>query len=424
MNIIYKNTNFLSFLDIYSISPNMKINGKNSYNYMLSLTLSIFCIISSLIISIYFVIFFWQKRSVSIVYNVDSLEYPVNNITEFPITLYIYDSFGNPIPEQDKYFYFTARHWNYKVIRDEKNNPKIVTNVTDIKMKRCDIDTDFGNYKQYFLNTPDLNYKYCVPPNSLNMTLYGFLGDVGRGNGFITFFVNKCINGIDGKKDCYELEKIDSTLTVVQMEFAHLNYDIDHSKIDDPRVLTRKIDMYQLSSTIFKRITKHISSVNYATDYGNILEDIYNVKFFLDDRDEIEYDFRKEGIKKSSFSSIFLVSSSKTQKYKRSFTKLQGLLANIGGFINGIFILGKIISALLSKNLLTFVLFDLVFNKSDKIERLNLKEKLIELVKNQNQPYLKLCKINENSKGFQMINDNTINVFNFNSTNLNLENKK
>ena len=242
MNIIYKNSNFLSFLDIYSISPNVKINGKNDYSYILSMMLSFLCILSSLIISIYFVIYFWQKRSVSIVYNVDSLEYPVSNLTEYPITLHLMDNFGNSIPEQDKHFYFTARYWKYKVVLDENNNPKIVSNITDIKLNKCDINRDFGKHKKLFEDTPDLSLKYCLPPNSFNLTLHGHYGDAIQEFSFLSFFVNKCINGLDEKVDCYDMEKIDSTLSIVQMEFTHLNYDINHGNSNDPRVLTRKPD--------------------------------------------------------------------------------------------------------------------------------------------------------------------------------------
>ena len=70
-----------------------------------------------------------------------------------------------------------------------------------------------------------------------------------------------------------------------------------------------------------------------------------------------------------------------------------------------------------------FVLFELVCNSSDKPERKNIKQKLEEMLKNQNQTN-KTIKINDSSKGIQMINDNTLNVFNFNSLNLNLETKK
>jgi hypothetical protein len=423
MNYLFEKNSVVTFLDMFSITGNVKIQGMNTYSYRLSMTLSLICLISIITISFYFVIFFFQRSSSLIMFNMDSMEYPLNNLTEFPFTFQLYDSYGRLIPDQDKYFYLSCKFWKYKVTKDENNQPKIINDLTDIQLQRCDINKHFGNFQKFYSDVPDLNTKYCLPPNSHNLTLYGFYGDVVNGFSFLSLFVHRCINGVDGRSDCYDINKIDEALVTVHLEVSFMNSDIDHSNPKDPRVMVRKTTTHQMSSSIYRKISKYFAPVQYSSDYGYIFEDKFNLYFPTHESDEIEYDFRKEGVVKGSFSTLTFVNSSKTHKYKRSFAKLQALFANIGGIINGINVIARIINYILSRNLINFVLFESAF-KSSNVECKNIKEKikgiLVKSIENRN----KNVQFNESLKNFNKSHETSINVCNINKSIRNPEAKK
>ena len=149
----------------------------------------------------------------------------------------------------------------------------------------------------------------------------------------------------------------------------------------------------------------------------------FNLYFPTHESDEIDYDFRKEGVVKGSFSTLTFVNSSKTHKYKRSFAKLQALLANIGGIINGINVIARIINYILSRNLINFVLFESAF-KSSNVECKNIKEKIKGILVKQIENRNKNISFNESLKDFNKIHATSINVCNINKSIRNPEAKK
>jgi len=361
LNFLYQKTPNLSFLDIYSLSGNLKIQGKDKYSYVLSVILSILSIITIFVISAYFVVTVFQRRSLSVIFNLDSMETPVVNLTEYPMTFHLYDSYGTSLKDQDKIYYIIGKFRKYAVELDENNEPKVTNKILDIKLEKCDLEKHFGNYKKSFSKIADLHLKYCLPANSHNITLYGKFGNLSEGFSFLHFFIQKCIKGQDGKEDCFEESEINNFLSTVHLEFMRLDYDINHNIPQDPKVLTLKADTYQLTSYIFRKINKYISDVRYSTDYGLIFESIDTIKFFQDERHEIEHDFRKQGIISGSFSSLLIMNYPKIHNYNRLYFKLQTLLANIGGIIQGVTVIVKTISFLFARKLTNFVIFQSLF---------------------------------------------------------------
>ena len=80
---------------------------------------------------------------------------------------------------------------------------------------------------------------------------------------------------------------------------------------------------------------KPITNVIYSSDYGYIFESNDVLKFFQGEDFVMEYDFRKKEVSPGIIASFFLSNSNKSHIYTRVYIKLQSLLANIGGVING-----------------------------------------------------------------------------------------
>jgi len=380
LNFLYEKTPNMAFFDLYSCTGNLKIQGKNSYSYLLSAILSILSIIIILILSIYFIIIAFERKSLSVILHFDSMNYPVVNLTDYPMTFHIYDSYGKSLNDQNEVYYFMGKYLEYKVVFDEDNKPRVINTITDLKFERCNISKHFGKYQEYFSNLPDLNLKYCLPPNTYNLTVYGNYGDISNGFSTIAINVHRCVNGNDGKEGCKSPDEVDNILNFIHLEYVRLDYDINHNIPENPTTLTRKADTFQISSTIFRTINKYMSSVEYSTDYGYVFENKNTLKFFQDDRHEVEPDFRKEGITRGSFASFLLLNSSKTLKYSRNFIKLQNLLANIGGIIQGVTVSVKVFNFIISHKLLNFVLFQGLFEILDVPKRQSTKKKFQEII--------------------------------------------
>jgi hypothetical protein len=208
LSFLYVKTPNFNFLDMYSRSANLKIQGKDSYNYLLSTILSILSLITILILSIYFVVTVFQRKSISVIFHLDSMDYPVVNLTGYPMTFHRYDSYGKSLKDQDKIYYVMARYLEYKVELDENNEARVINRITDIKLERCDLEKHFGKYKEYFSHSADLSLKYCLPPISQNLTIYGKFGDLLNGFSSLAINLQRCINGHDDKQDCYEGDEI------------------------------------------------------------------------------------------------------------------------------------------------------------------------------------------------------------------------
>jgi hypothetical protein len=173
LNFLYNKIPRFSYIDIYSITPNLKIKRKEHFSYILSLSLNIISIISILILSIYFTVVLFERRSLCVILQFDSLDFPVVNITEFPMTIHLYSILGKSIKDQDRIYYVKAKFLTCQILLDENNLPYVNNTITDINLEKCDLDKHFGQYKKYFLNSPDMNLKYCLPANSFNTTING-----------------------------------------------------------------------------------------------------------------------------------------------------------------------------------------------------------------------------------------------------------
>jgi hypothetical protein len=349
-----------------------------------------------------------------VVYNVDSMIYPVVNLTEYPMTFHIADSSGRKLPEQDRIFHIYAKFFKFGIVMNDNHSPEVKREEINIYLERCDLNKHFGKYEKYFTGIPELSFKYCLPAESHNITLFGRYGDVNKEFGIPQIFVSRCINGTAGKENCFDNEVIDRILVSVFFEFSYIDYDIDHYNPNDPRILTKKADVVHMSSSVYSRIMKPITNVIYSSDYGYIFESNDVLKFFQGENLVMEYDFRKKEVSPGIIASFFLSNSNKSHIYTRVYIKLQSLLANIGGVINGFTIIIKIINYIFSRKLLNFILFESLFNNVNVSEKKRIRKKLDGILNKNNGILLNTKNQNNRQNEFESkdnINCNINNVF-------------
>lgn len=93
-----KTSSFVEFSDIYGQTFNLHIFGNDKYKTLIGSILS--CISLTLILSasMYFIIYLFQRKSLTVILNEDYNSTPINNLTQIPLTFALGDFTGNPIP--------------------------------------------------------------------------------------------------------------------------------------------------------------------------------------------------------------------------------------------------------------------------------------------------------------------------------------
>jgi hypothetical protein len=350
----------LSFLDFFAISPKLYVFGQNSIGTKFGVIMSLLVCLAIFALSGYFAFTTFNRSSITLVYNQDSTIYPVVNLTDYPLTLSLLDNYGQLIPEQETVFNFYLTVYNFLQYLDEQGNPQAKTFLEEIKLEKCDINKHFGNYKSYFADAAEMSTKYCLPIGKYNITLYGVYGNLKNGYNFLDIFVNRCVNNslTNPNNNCQDITYIQNTLANSYLQIGYMDYDIDNKNEILPNLLIQRFDIIPLSSTVYKRIFNYKKPVQYKTDHGYVFEDIQTDYFFQDDRKESQVDLRAEGPFAGSFAEISILNSAKTDIYNRSYTKLQALLANVGGIIKGVMFMASIFIHMYSQKNLAITLFN------------------------------------------------------------------
>ena len=264
---------------------------------------------------------------------------------------------GSSLVNQERIFNFAAEFWEYYQETNATTNKTIlISKKTSLPVEKCDTNKSFGEYKDLYQDLSTLSSSYCITPGKHNVTLYGVFGQIKTGFSFINIYMNKCINGTDtsissGRTDCYSQTDINKALSVVNFAYTFVDYDIDHENVSNPVTAVSRTELLALSSTIFTRILQYRKNVIYNSDYGFVFEDKETLKLSQHDTLSYSVDLRSQGVYPGSFSSMGIFLSSKTDKYNRSYAKLQNLLANIGGIVKLVMNLAQIIVFLITRKI-------------------------------------------------------------------------
>ena len=205
----------------------------------------------------------------------------------------------------------------------------------------------------------------------LNQTIIfkNIIGDVP--NHFIDVFVEKCINSTTSDIVCKPIEEINDqlqdsyfTLTMMDVYFDGLSYE-------EPGVVFVRQMTFAASSEFYKRHYIDLNKVDYLTDKGIMLNEIKNQSYTQIKSLTFDGDLKDEGPTPGSFAEVTFRFSNVKMIYNRSYIKIPGLLANLGGFISAIRMIAYAINYFIAKKLYFLELFDQNFNE-DAIK--NLKE--------------------------------------------------
>lgn len=410
-------------LDLHSKQYTLRIFGKEKNHTSIGRFIGLASITAMIVISSFFLKVLFQGTQINLVTNYDQSLRPFNNITSLQISLGSAAT-GNPmnmtgLVNIDLLFYELYL-----------NGISGKTTITPYQLHSCN-EKDIG--PAYAKGVTEMFL--CTPPE-IDMHLEGKYGDVYTG-GWTQ--VNIQLNRCDPTKQwCHNKTFIDQQLSGVILAVTFPSNTINHLNRTAPNTNTFHSYTAMFAMGLAKTFTVNLQQVLYDTDQGFVFEDHVVTDFYVYDKDFMNIVLNSP-FGPSNLGSISIKNSPSVMKVQRSYTKAQSVLAQIGGMINAILIIGQIIQNFILRkydyvDLANFLFSFNVTNKNEdnsKIEMIqntpksNLKSELGEIVVNNYIPKVSPSNIQKSYSRKLKLNLWELVCFNLclrkNQNNLNLE---
>lgn len=348
----------ITFADILSNKPELRSSEQYlRFKTVYGGTLTILIVMLIIAASISFGLDLLQRKNSTITYNLlPADETNRAEVGDFPYMVALLDNGLKLLPEEDRWYSFLSETWDFYPQNSTDGTIQMALTRKKILTERCNIDKHFGKYRELFKDVPYLNHHYCLVPGQ-NVTTYGLYGST-KPNNFIDHWISTCVNNTAlNKTDCYSREQSKARLVNTYISYVFLDTAIDHNDVENPTKVVLRSEILPVSSSIYKRIFFYLRTISYKTDYGFIFQDIKEELIFQVSDSKENVDLRPEGTVPGSFALISVLMDKYNNFYFRKYYKGQNFLADMGGIIKGLMIIGTCLNFLISEE---FYFIDLI----------------------------------------------------------------
>ena len=344
--------NLLFCFDLIGISPHLLIFNEKIYKSKLSCFLSIIIILFSIVFIILALTEYLKYDNPMIVYSKDNNDQTERNIflKDFILMFQLVDIIDYvTFKFVDKSSYYYEAY--YMIVYNNGTLINISLPIENCKLGR-NLDNkykDLVNNNNYGIN---IEYLYCIDHNYGNLSLFY---DPKIGFSYILIYLSL-------KNDGKHIPENIKSLMITE------NNIIDHYNKINP---IRKSYIYKFSDSYrysyISKINYNFQFIKYESDEGLMLKKIKELKgVSFSDMTLYSYNsdnhtdvFRRIG------SIEFLFNKSNFDSYRRSYKKIQSLLAEIMSVIGLFFEIGRQISYFLCNKTMSFGIIETLFNKSE-----------------------------------------------------------
>ena len=333
---------FIKNLDIFDKSFDLYYKGKNKKTTYIG---SIFTIIYGLIYFLFFlfkIVRMINKRDITFYDTFANLE----EIPEIDLSNEnFYGGFALQNPETydnfiDETIYYPKAY--YKIGKLEGEN--WIWSIKEIELEICQLEKFGSSYQDKFKNKK-LNNSYCF--KKVEDKLFGHFSYDYYSFFFVQFF--PCMNSTNNN-NCKTKEKMDYYLKSTYISFAMQDIELTPLNYSYP-VRGRDADIYStVGKKLFQEIHVFFQIVNIETDLDPLgLSDFQNVRrekyikydSFVQMTNILENDLYETG---ESFCNVTIKLTDKVLTEKRRYTKLIEVLRDVGGFMEVMLFVFKIVS--------------------------------------------------------------------------------
>jgi hypothetical protein len=299
---------------------------------------------------------------------------------EFPVMMQFVNPLNEVIEELDRYIVFRPILYSITLNKDTgKQNFEL----SYLFIEKCDADKHFfGVYKEFVMdrkNNFPTDTSWCLNPRKIQYSngtveerddLY-FMNEWGGTHAkFFTAFFDICKSEKYPERNCKPIEEIKNVFSEVYNQIYFVDKFINLSNYTNPYSMYTYTFATQMVYGSTKSNFFRIKNIEIETDYGYVLEEIKKTYSFQ--LDSIRNDM---SINEDMIMMLTLESPKLSDRYYRRYVKVQDLVANVGGLIKSIFLIGSFICEYYSNSFLYFY----ISNKLITINKNNYHYEKIEL---------------------------------------------
>lgn len=356
------NKKWWEYLDYASIEPKMYVYGRDRFITKIGAFLSILAAVSMLVLSGYFFINFLERTDLNVIYYSNTKSFtPYVNLNGKPFFWRFEDVNNNEI--DPRIGRVVSTYWV------ESNGTQTIY---ELETEPCTFEKHLTNpiYKEYFKF--NISMYQCIKPNTYNLSLSA--DDSTNSVTYFNIYISECENSTQNGNYCLPVSEIETQLANLDMyfEFYFPTYIIDHYNRTNPIKEYYYTNMEKIFSNFFYSYYEGQKILNYSSDDGNVFQDFIDYEGFSRDNinsfSQLSPQKTQVYIPKSIAVVQFTINSSQFDQYKRTYPKLQSVVANIGGIFKFITVIAQIISQFVTEkmmfvNLANWVIF---FDKKNK----------------------------------------------------------
>ena len=268
-----------------------------------------------------------------------------------------------------------------------------------LNVERCQ-QKKFGEKYQDLLVKGELNDSYCI--NDINLTLArGFKYDTIS---YIKIGIYACVNNTENNNHCKLKEVIDSHISRTFFSFLAKDIGLDTSNYKDPIIPTLQDLHTTIDKSFFRDFILYFGITEVQTDVGLFNEIIHKETYmnFIKTTQAFYYRDEKLYYDGETMCEIQFKLGNDIRIQKRTFMKMPEVFAIIGGYMQLISTIFRIISLIFNKFYYEMTLVNSLFNINQKKKKIALKI----------QNKINYCLKNMNNFGFYSTKTSPFSLYN------------
>ena len=319
---------FLYTFDYFALHPQLYFNGRYYYSTILGSCLSVLLLIGILVYFINYMLIIVDKSEpnlITTIYNDEDPKLIHLNENNFALTISLQDVFYNNFIDES--IYKLTAH-KLKVILHEDGTSTMSS--SKIHVIKCS-QYNFKIIPEYFKNLP-LDNLYCL--NETDIEIQGqFMQPIWQ---YITFEFSKCRNETSDV-ECESEDIIEKRLNGGFVGMFVTDFNIVPNNFSHPSYIYGRNIYSGFSELYYLDLWIYLKPIEIITDQGIIFENEITQNYFAYDSMKQDIYYKESNV----FASVTIRDSPKREVYYRSYIKIQGASANIGGIINLSLTLGE-----------------------------------------------------------------------------------
>ena len=374
------NFRFMNEIDMYARRLDLYYNGKPKKTSRVGIIFTLLYVTSFLTFFMYKLMRMIKRR--------DGKYYDTFSYVGEPPYIHLsnenfYGGFSLEIPGTydsfiDEQVYYPRAYFK----KGQRSGDKWNWTIKEIELERCQLEKFGSDHRENFKRKP-LNELYCF--KHINETLYGHYSYDNYSFFYISFF--PCINSTKNNNNCKPVEVIEYYLKGSFLSFQMQDVEMTPQHYNSP-ALPRNKDIYiKIGNKLFQEVHAFFQIVNVQTDIDilgfNDFQSFKSDQYLKYESVSIMSNLIENNLYEAGepFCNITFKLSDKVLTQRRTYTKLVEILGNIGGFMQFLYTLLRIISSFSTKILYELSLVNNLFE-------FNLNKKSI-LINNKEKKYIK-----------------------------------